>query len=390
MSGVLCMVMLLLNATPAFADPPFDAVPNGQEGYVPDAQPTEKVDSPETDDQDGGIISRFVANVIDGITAVVEWAIGGTDLKSVLFGKIDPLSGKEFGSNAVGNVFSADEWNNAVNPLRLAFTFVAWVFFVIIIARYGLRLMRESTNPIQRANLLESLYAWIGAAALLAFMYMLVFIVFNLNAAFVQGLSNLIGDNDSFGSVFDVLSTNEENITGGPIGDAIVNFGLAIMACVLLVQYIFRQFIIAFLVIIGPMATLSYARNKEGGAFKVWLAELLSQVFIQSAHCLVIVLYFAFVNAAMNGTSAVLDLNGLDALGQSVRVVLDPVLKFLITIGGVVAIGALMLNGMRLSMSAGNPAARVQALKGVQLSLIGGLLCVGAVVAVNVLRGLMF
>ncbi|MFD1362738.1 Mbov_0395 family pilin-like conjugal transfer protein [Lentibacillus salinarum] len=392
----MAVLTLFITVTPSvtMAATDFESVPEDNEGYVPETDPEKPAEDEHPAEDDHGMITgimiNLLATVIDVLAEAIEWMFAGTDLQSVLFGSVNPLTGEEFGSSSVGHIFSAAEWNYAVNPLRIAFSFGAWILFVVMIAHYGIKLMKESTNPIQRSHLIENIYAWIGGAAMLVFMYIVVFIIFNLNYAIVDGLRQLT-DNEVFGDVFSVLdqSWDDKSLTGNSFGDAFLHLGLAIMTLVLLIHYIFRKFIIGFLVVISPLAAVAYARDKDGEVFKLWLSELLSQTFIQSAHAVVVVLYLAFVNASNNGTS-IFNLDNLGVVGNSMQSVVDPILSFLIAIGGVVAVGALTYNGLRLSFSSGNPMARAHAIKGIRTSIIGCLICIGAVVIVNVLRGLMF
>lgn len=364
----------------------YEAVPKGHEGYVPSA-PAQKITDDNSEDKDKGSMGeRIFASVINGINKLFKWAITGVNLHDVLFGVVNPLNGKKYGNTSVGHIFSAAEWNNAVNPLRIAFSFVAWALFAAMIAMYGFKIMQESTNPLRRSNLIENLYAWIGAAAMLAFMYMLVFIIFDLNDAFVYGLDLISGGKSS--SLFKAMNGDVSGIAG-PIGDALINLGMSIMTVILIIQYIFRKFIIAFLVVISPLACVAYARHKDATAFKIWISELVSQVFTQTAHATVVVLYLAFAYASMDGKGSLLNRSD-GSIGWSVSQVIDPVLSFLISIGGVVAVGALILNGIRLSLSSNNPTLRMNAMRGVKLSLIGGGICIGAVIVVDILRGLMF
>lgn len=364
----------------------YDPVPKGHEGYVSNGDSEKITDNISEDKDKGSMGERIFASVINGINKLFKWAITGVNLHDVLFGAVNPLNGKKYGNANVGHIFSVAEWNNAVNPLRIALTFVAWVFFAVMIAIYGFKLMHESTNPLRRSNLIENLYAWIGAATMLAFMYMLVFIIFDLNDAFVYGLNLISGGKSS--SIFKAMNGDTSGIAG-PIGDAFINLGMSIMTMVLIIQYIFRKFIIAFLVVISPLACVAYARHKDASAFKIWISELVSQVFMQTAHAIVIVLYLAFSYASIYGKGSLLNRSD-GSIGWSISQVVDPILSFLISIGGVVAVGALILNGIRLSMSNGNPTLRTNAMRGIKLSLIGGGICIGSVIVVDILRGLMF
>lgn len=374
----------------------FEAVPKNHQGYVPSA-PTEKVkDSAGKKALKGvgNMIGNMFGKLFDLMSNVVRFVISGNldgkgvSLSDVIFGKINPINHKAFGKNNVGHIFSAAEWNKAVNPLRISFTFVAWVFLAVMVAWYGIKLMGESTNPLKRSNLQEQVYAWIGAGAMLAFMYLVVFIIFNLNYAIVHGLWQLIGGNDNTKDIFKVLEKGGDGLTGQGFADGLISLAMSVMTLVLIIQYVFRKFVIAVLVVISPLAAVAFAKNKDGMAFKLWISELMSQVFIQSAHAIVIVLYLAFLNASLDGGNGLFGYLG--AMEGGVAGIINPILKFLISIGGVVAVGALIWNGIRLSMSSGNPQARALSLKGIQYSLIGCLVCVGSVMVVNIIRGLMF
>lgn len=391
---MVCVIALCFAFVPYTALAVDEAVPDGHQGYVPSSpsEPIEEGTGPK-DTDDGNFITRGVAKLVNMLVLAVETAIGTMDLEGVIFGKNNPINGKTYDGNSLGRVFSAEEWNYAINPVRIAFTFVAWIFFAIMIASYGIRVMNESTSPLRRAQLQEDLMAWIAGAAMLAFMYMIVFVIFNLNWAFVKGLRNLISGNAVYNDVFETLKDpqkGQNSLTGGPFGDALVNLFFAVMTAVLIIRYIYRKFIIGFLVIIGPLAAVAFARKKDGMAFKMWLAELMSQVFLQTGHAIVIVLYFAFLNVSISGKGGLFSDAKLGSIKNNVEAVLDPVLAFIVAIGGVVAVGALMLNGIRLAGSSGNPSARASAIKGIQYSLIGCLICIGAVIVVNLVRGLMF
>src|SRR5699024_9279171 len=173
------------------------------------------------------------------------------------------------------------------------------------------------------------------------------------------------------------------------LGDSLIRLGSVIITFVLIIQYVFRKFIIGFLVIISPLASVAYAREKNSQAFKTWLSELLSQTFIQTAHAIVIVLYLAFLNASNNNEALFTHDEAVTILGSGTQSILEPVLTFLIGIGGVVGVGALTYNGLKLALSSGNPQARAEAIKSIRNSIIGCFIAVGAVIIVSVIRGLM-
>lgn len=369
----------------------FPAVPPDHDGYVDGYEPDSPVEQEERKIDPsigGGLIDRVLAAMVNGLTAALRYILGGISFDSIIFAQANPITGQPFQGNSVGAIFSADEWNHVVNPLRISLSVVAWMFFAVSIAYYGLKVMKDSTNPLKQIDLREKLLAYIGAAAMLAFMHMIFFLLAKLNFAFVNGMYGLIKENEIFQRAFsvigvlDVISVFEDEgpMTELAFFDSLINLMLACLLIWLVFQYIFRKFIIGVLVVIAPFAAWSFARNRDGMAFKLWLAELTSQIFIQTAHALVIVLYVGFLSNSL----------GTDQLRASVSGVLDPILQFLIGIAGVIAAGALMWNFLRLAFSGRNPKGRYLAIQGVKYSLIGFFISAGALIVLNLIRGMIF
>ncbi|GGK22994.1 hypothetical protein GCM10010965_14820 [Caldalkalibacillus thermarum] len=327
-----------------------------------------------------GMLERLLAALINAVVDFAAYLLGGTSIKHVVFGQANPFSGALYGENAVGNIFTAQEWNNVINPLRLAFSSVAWIFFAISIGFYGWKMMIESTNPLKRSDWQDKMMAYIGASILLVLAHLLFFLLANLNKAFVDGLYSFARNIPLLESGFSAFSTinTDQSLTESVFLDSIIYLALAVMGLWLIILYIFRKFMIAVLVIIAPFAAWAFARNKDGMAFKLWAAELTSQIFMQTAHALVIVLYFGFLNASL----------GSGNMFNSVGSVLQPIMTFIFLSSAVVAAGVLLWNALRLAVSSKNPSMRYSAIKGLQYSAFGFFISIGAVLIVNILRGL--
>lgn len=384
---LICFLLILfLFPSAVSAAPSFDPVPDGYDGYLPDSPIDENNDQAEQEyDHSDTLFDRIVASFFNGIATGIEKLIGGTNFDALIFNQANPISGQPYQGNTVGGIFSTAEWNNVVNPLRISLSAVIWMFFAVTIAYYGLKVMKDSTNPLKQIDLRDKLMSYIAAAIMLAFMHMIFFLLANLNNAFVQGLYGLIKDNQLFKStfsLFDALNTpsNENPLTGSAVVDSILNVALRGLLVWFIILYIFRKFLIGILILVAPFAAWAFARSKDSMAFKMWLAELTSKIFIQTAHALVIVLYIGFLSNSL----------GTDQLRTTISGVLDPVLQFLIGIAAVVASGALMWNFLRLAFSGTNPKARYMAIQGVKYSLIGFFISAGALIVLNMIRGLIF
>lgn len=381
---LICFLLILfLFPSVVSAAPSFDPVPDGYEGYLPDSPIDENNDQAQQEiDQSDTLLDRLFASFLNGIAKGIERLIGGTTFDMIIFNQANPISGQPYQGNTVGGVFSTSEWNNVVNPLRISLSVLAWMLFAVSIAYYGLKVMKDSTNPLKHIDLREKLMAYVAAAVMLAFMHMIFFLLVNLNDAFVQGLYGLVKDNQLFKNTFSIFGNLdvEQAVTGSVVVDAVITVLLRCLLVWFVILYIFRKFLIGLLLLIAPFAAWSFALSKNGITFKMWLAELTSKIFIQTAHALVIVLYIGFLSNSL----------GTDRLRATVSDVLDPILQFLIGIAAVVAAGTLMWNFLRLAFSGTNPKARYLAIQGVKYSLIGFFISAGALIVLNMIRGVIF
>lgn len=76
-------------------------------------------------------------------------------------------------------------------------------------------------------------------------------------------------------------------------------------------------------------------------------------------------------------------------LNKTIGNIIRKIVNFIATIAGVVLVGLLIKDGIKLAGSSGNPSARSEAITGIMYSLIGGLVALGAVILVGVIVGLL-
>lgn len=378
---VLALLLVLVPVQVLGAEP--SPVPEELEGYVPE-DPAEEVGEEvrERTQTNVGLFDKLVATLVNAVTDGVTYLLTGTSLKELIFGQSNPVSGAVFGENSVGNLFTASEWNHIINPLRLGFSSIAWLFFAVSIAFYGWKMMVESTNPLKRSDWQDKMFAYIGATALLALAHVVFFLLVNLNQQMVEGLYSYAKTIPLLESGFATLEGIAEGSSETELFlfDSIVYLAMAVMTLWLVVLYVFRKFMIALLVVIAPLAAWAFARNKDGMAFKLWAAELTSQIFIQTAHALVLLLYFGFLGNSL----------GDGSISGHVGQVIEPILLFVFGASAVMAAGAFMWNSLRLGMSGKYPHMRYTAMKGLQYSVFGFFISLGAILIVNMLRGLIF
>jgi len=180
-----------------------------------------------------------------------------------------------------------------------AFRNIAAIVLMVILIYVGIR-MALSTVAEERAKYQRMLFDWVVSLLLIFVMqYLAIFIIY-LNNAAVEALRQYV-ENESVGK--ELLNLGLTGVLGSgfeSIGCALAFCALVIITILFLVAYINRMFKVAFLIMISPLISLTYAIDKMGDgkaqAFEGWLKEFIGAVAIQPFHC---ILYVSFVSVSL-------------------------------------------------------------------------------------------
>lgn len=167
---------------------------------------------------------------------------------------------------------------------------VALIANLLVLVYVGIR-MAISTVASDQAKYKEMLISWLTSFIIIfALPYLLMFIFEMANAflALVQQAApkeNL--DTIILESVYGDI--NKNNVTA-TFWAGITLFMLTYFNIVFFGKYLFRFLKIAFLIIISPLITVTYALGKKD-AYKGWLSELIGAIFMQVVHMTVYSLF---------------------------------------------------------------------------------------------------
>lgn len=173
-----------------------------------------------------------------------------------------------------------------------------------ILIYVGIR-MAISTVASDEAKYKVMLKDWLVSFVLVFLMQFIIAFTINANNALVNILEKAMGqttDNSIFADVVDTFALQGANPLSFTMG-----FGSAIAFCILvgitlsfLFFYIKRMLTLAFLVIISPIVTITYAIDKMGDnqsqALNKWVKEFVYTVLIQPFQCLI---YIVFATTAI-------------------------------------------------------------------------------------------
>ncbi len=231
----------------------------------------------------------------DAINIILGLATNGTGLtcsiEDVIFGKVD-ITNINFFSSSITGTSQIIASNIAIWYTSLRN--IAIVGLVIIAVYVGIK-MAISTVADDQAKYKKMLIDWLTSLALLfVLQYIMIFII-GINDALVMTLSKALtnsgtGDTKLFNVTEELRNNGYELVpftegAANAIGYALVS----VLTLIFLMIYIKRMVTIAFLIIISPLVTITYAIDKmkdgKSQALDTWLKEFTYNILIQPFHC---------------------------------------------------------------------------------------------------------
>lgn len=280
-------------------------------------------------------IEGVIGGVADGIAGLLTWPLRilivafGYALRLVI-GGIASIAGGQFNINISPqdilfdkleitdvNFFSftrADGSELSAGVLTIRQNIAIWYYalrnlaigiLLAVLVYVGIR-MAISTVASEQAKYKTMLRDWVVSFVLVFLLQYIIAFTLNANNALVSIMETAMGratDTSIFSDVMDTFALQGVNPISFTMG-----FGSAIAFCILvgvtlsfLVFYIKRMLTLAFLVIISPIVTITYAIDKMGDnqsqALNKWIKEFVYTVLIQPFQCLI---YIVFATTALD------------------------------------------------------------------------------------------
>ena len=268
--------------------------------------------------------------VVDGVAGLLTWPLRLLILAfgyvvRLITGGIASIAGGEFNINISPQDILFDKlqitdinffnFDNSLSEgvLTIRKNIAIWYYalrnlaigiLLAILIYVGIR-MAISTVASDEAKYKVMLKDWLVSFVLVFLMQFIIAFTINANNALVNILEKAMGqttDNSIFADVVDTFALQGANPLSFTMG-----FGSAIAFCILvgitlsfLFFYIKRMLTLAFLVIISPVVTITYAIDKMGDnqsqALNKWVKEFVYTVLIQPFQCLI---YIVFATTAL-------------------------------------------------------------------------------------------
>ncbi|MGI9862505.1 hypothetical protein SDD30_14085 [Moorella naiadis] len=238
------------------------------------------------------MFSRILAAPIDAIVHALQYLFG-LDKVSTLVYNLDPASGDVL----TGNIgpFYPYEWTLIGRwYFALAGFLGAFILLAIAISAYKMAVPGKD-NPGERAEAKMGIVYSVGAILVV----MATPLFFQLFAAINNSLVNffymlahgvLKNELDLVGT-FDALITNDWN----PLVAAIVKFAAWGAVVGVNILYVIRKMMLVVLLISTPVLAGMWAASRSKYVIEMWAGEILTNLFMQTAHAMVWTLLLVFL-----------------------------------------------------------------------------------------------
>lgn len=244
---------------------------------------------------------------INTLTAAIAYIEGATDANvdtrtitpfDIFFNKVKILD---------VNFFEIGKTVNIVNTIRTgiaawyyALRLIAISILLVILVYVGIR-MAISTVATDKAMYKKMLYDWVVSLVLVFLINYIIIFVITLNNIVVDSLGKNV-DATAIADTYDTIRNLGFKIFDiDSIPATVIYCMLVVQTIGLVITYFNRMLKIAFLIIISPLITLTYAVDKMGDgkaqALGNWLREFIFTVIIQIFHCII---YMSMINVAFN------------------------------------------------------------------------------------------
>lgn len=254
------------------------------------------------------MIAYLIGQAIHFVTETAAGKGQSVTPETILFNQLDLTNINFFKGNST-NSFTAT-LQSSIASWYYTMRTIAIIGSLCVLLYIAIR-MATSTIASEQAEYKRMLIDWAVGFALIFVLHYIIILVINGNDLIVNILRDVMATESSGGSeqLTSYLDKLEKEVIwhvdlSQSLGAIIVYLIFVVITLAFLLMYIKRMIVVAFLIIIAPLITITYAidrvKDKESQALDAWLKEFIWTILIQPFHC---VIYVVFVSMALNGLS---------------------------------------------------------------------------------------
>lgn len=233
------------------------------------------------------LISKLFANMIGALMGAVTGITGMKSLDGVVFNVGQYIDG--FTPIDVTDWAKIKEWYVAMIALSTVFLFIS----ILIVS---IKFVKASGNVKYRQEAISSLKR-VGASAIIILLapiviHLLLYINNNMVNAFYSFIS---GGTESLNSALGGVSVINSLEIDSPLAGVLILGLFSFLTLKINILFMIRSFNIIVYTIFTPFAATLWIMDENINGAKVWIGELLSNIFMQMSYAFVFALYLTFM-----------------------------------------------------------------------------------------------
>ncbi|MGH2331110.1 hypothetical protein [Thermoanaerobacter mathranii] len=256
----------------------------------------------------GNLLEKAIAHLIGAIASGLFWVIQtlteAPSLIEVVFVTRPPDDMQPFTSAQF----------DVMNYWYQVMIFVAVVILFISLLFVAFEMIFIGSNPKLKDELKERIERIIFSGIIIAATPMIFKILLYTNNALTHYIYKVLQLPNNVDSMFNPSSVFANVHTGSPI---LTSIGILLMAYInafVVFVFIVRKFVLMIFYIFTPIAATLWSTNKNILAAKVWLGELLTNIFTQFFYAFVFAVYFSATGLVHQGSSTAKVSTAIEAL----------------------------------------------------------------------------
>lgn len=247
------------------------------------------------DAEEGNIFEKILAQVVVSVaTAIQQFGRGLLDFKdldTLIFNK-----GETVDALITNPVIMSSDWDTAMNTWFTRMQILAFPILLISVIITGFRFINAGTKgPRAREEAIDAVQRLALSGILLLFAPTFINTLLKVNNALVMGISSMIGNGSSLSDTIGLSDNLISSIkTGSPLLTAFVILLFAFLEFRLNIMFFMRMFSITVLYIFTPFVTALWTIEKSVSAAGIWMGEIISNIFMQTAYAFVFMIFLQF------------------------------------------------------------------------------------------------
>ncbi len=252
-------------------------------------------------------IQQFAVLIFKALQLLTTAVIGNVSngasdaMYAVLFNKVEITSANFFDSVITNQKAASGTIVNNIAQFYNLMRAMSIALLLFVLLYVAIR-MAISTVADEKARYSGMLQDWAVSLVLVFMLHYIIILVFYLNGTLVNTLESVNPAQES--GVWEDLWVRAL-VPGAGMDELIVCGAFTVASLAFVLIYIKRAIVLAFLIVISPLITITYAIDKIGDsksqALNTWMREFMSTVLIQPFHCIIYIIFYSSIMSSMGG-----------------------------------------------------------------------------------------